>query len=168
MRKFPFLAAAVPLLLAVCPLSAQAPGLGGPDVGRRPAFDRGGTARLEAIVEELELSEEQSAKWQTTIDKHIEYRETTRRQIADLRQELNTLLESEDPNLERLGKIVLTLHRETRDARPQRQQLISELKQILTPEQVERFDSLIASRQFAQPRPRAMQGKRPAREPDEQ
>jgi len=167
MRKITLLAAATLMLVALRPLTAQPQGFDRPRDGRGPDGERPGAARLETFAEELDLSEEQSAKWQATIDEHFQSREATRKQIADLREEFNSLAETEDPDLERLGEIALILHREARATHPQRQQLVTELKGILTPEQVERFDSLVASRQFARPRDRSMRRERPTSEPDQ-
>lgn len=166
MRKITLLVAAGLLLVAIRPLIAQPQDFARPRDGRGPDAQRWGAARLEHLGAELDLSEEQSAKWQETIDQHIQSREATRKQIAELRQEFNRLAETESPDLERLGEIALTLHREARDTQPDRQLLLTELKAILTPEQLEKFDSLLASRQFARPRQGPMGRERPTREPD--
>ncbi|MGB3565185.1 MAG: Spy/CpxP family protein refolding chaperone [Thermoanaerobaculia bacterium] len=168
MRKITLLAAAALMLVALRPLTAQQQGFGRTRDGRGPDGERPGAARLETLAKELDLSEEQSAKWQATIDGHFQSREAKHKQMADLRKEFNELAETEEPNLERLGEIALILHREVRDTRPDRQKLVNELKVILTPEQVERFDSLVASRQFAGPRERPVRREQPTREPDQQ
>jgi Spy/CpxP family protein refolding chaperone len=166
MRKITLLVAIGLILATLQPLTAQQQGYGGPRDGRGPDAERSAVPRLEAVAEELDLSAEQSAKWKTTIDEHFRTRETTRKQMEDLRTEFNRLAETENPDLERLGEIALTLHREARDNRPDRQRLVTELKGILTPEQQERFDSLVASRQFARPRERPVRRDQPTREPD--
>jgi Spy/CpxP family protein refolding chaperone len=168
MRKISLLAAAALILVSLPPVTAQSQGFARPRDGRGPGGERTGAARLETLAEELDLSEEQSAKWQKTIDEHFQSREATHKQIADLREEFNRLAETEDPDLERLGEIALILHREVQDTRPLRQQLVSELKGILTPEQLERFDSLLASRQFPRSRERPMRREPPTREPNPQ
>ena len=167
MRKIFLISAAALMLLPICPLTAQQQGFGRPRDGRGFDGERTGAARLESLAEELDLNEEQSAQWQATIDGHFQSREAARKQIADLREEFNRLAETEDPDLKRLGEIALILHREARVTRPERQQLVTELKGILTPEQLERFDSLVASRQFARPRERPVRRERPTGEPDQ-
>ena len=166
MRKITLLVAAGLLLVAIRPLIAQAQDFARPRDGRGPDAQRGGAARLEVLAEELGLSEEQSAKWQATIDQHIQSREAIRKQMAELRQEFNRLAATENPDLERLGEIALTLHREARVTQPDRQLLLTELKAILTPEQLEQFDSLPASRQLGRSGERPMRRQRPTREPD--
>jgi len=166
MRKITLLAAAALILVALRPVTAQSQGFARPRDGRGPGGERTGAARLEALAEELDLSEEQAAKWQATIDEHFQSREATHKQIADLREEFNRLAETENPDLERLGEIALILHREVRDTRPLRQQLVTELKEILTPEQMELFDTLVASRQYPRSRERPMRQERPTSEPD--
>jgi Spy/CpxP family protein refolding chaperone len=168
MRKIFLILAAVIMAAPICPLTAQQQGFGrGPGDGRGPGVERGGAPRLETIAKDLDLTEEQAAKWQATIDNHFQSIEATRKQMADLREEFNRLADTEKPDLERLGEIALTLHREVRDSNPQRQQLITELKGMLTPEQVERFDTLVASRQFSRPQERPVRRERPAGEPDQ-
>ena len=165
MRKITLLVAAVLVLVALGPLTAQQQGFGKNRDARGPGGERPGAGRLESVAQELDLSDEQSAKWQATIDEHFQSREATRKQMGELREEFNRLAETENPDLERLGEIALTLHREVRNTRPDRQQLITDLKAILTPEQVEQFDSLVASRQFAGPRERPMRRERPGQDP---
>jgi Spy/CpxP family protein refolding chaperone len=165
MRKITLLVAAGLILVTLQPLTAQQQGYGRPRDGRGPG-DRSAVPRLEALAEELDLSEEQSAKWTATIDEHFKTREATRKQMEDLRTEFNRLAETENPDLERLGEIALTLHREARDNRPERQRLVAELKGILTPEQQEHFDSLVASRQFGRSRERPTRRDQPTGEPD--
>lgn len=166
MRKITLLVAAGLVLLALQPSTAQQQGYGRPRDGRGPGGDRSAVPRLEAVAEELDLSAEQSAKWKATIEEHFESREATRKKMEELRVEFNRLAETENPDLERLGEIALTLHRGMRYSRPDRQHLITELKGILTEEQQERFDSLLASRQFGRPRERPIRRDQPGREPD--
>lgn len=168
MRKITLLAAAALILVSLPPVTAQSQGFARPRDGRGPGGERTGAARLETLAEELDLSEEQAAKWQQTIDEHFQSREAAHKQIADLREEFNRLAETENPDLERLGEIALILHREVQDTRPQRQQLVSELKAILTPEQLELFDSMVASHRSSRPGERPMRRERPTREPDPQ
>lgn len=168
MRKITLLAAAALILVSLPPVTAQSQGFARPRDGRGPGGERTGAARLETLAEELDLSEEQAAKWQQTIDKHFQSREAAHKQITDLRKEFNRLAETENPDLERLGEIALILHREVQDTRPQRQQLVSELKAILTPEQLELFDSIVASRRSSRPGERPMRREQPTREPDSQ
>ena len=166
MRRITLLAAAALILVALQPATAQQQGYGRPRDGRGPGGDRSAVPRLEAGAEELDLSAEQSAKWKATIEEHFKTRETTRKQMEELRAEFNRLAETENPDLERLGEIALNLHRGMRDSRPDRQRLVTELKGILTPEQQDRFDTLLASRQYGGPRERPVRRDQPTSEPD--
>jgi len=106
--------------------------------------------RLENMAEYLELSEEQSLQWQVTIDEQRQAHLAARDRVNNWREEFRQLAKADKPDLMRLGEVALAIHREVDDQGSSRDQLKTQLTKILTPEQVEKFDGLMAARQFEQ------------------
>lgn len=131
----------------------------------RPGRGRAQGERLNRMVEYLDLSESQAAQWHAIAEEHISGLRTRQDRMESLKAEFRSLADQENPNLEQLGQIALDLHREMETARSSRGELHEELGQILTPEQTERFEALIAAREFSGPRgQRGRDGRRGPRE----
>ena len=121
--------------------------------------------RLEKVAEYLELSEDQSLQWQVTIDEHRQARQTARDRVNDWREEFRQLAKAEEPDLTRLGEVALAIHREVDDQGSSRDQLKAELTKILTPEQADKFDALMAAREVGQQGTRGRRRRGPGQAP---
>ncbi len=116
----------------------------------RPEHIRWQEEWLEHVVEYLDLSEAQTAEWQTITQQHRQAQRTRLRSVAALRYEFETLADGEDPNLEQLGQLALEIHQQMKSVRSSRQQVLSEAEGLLTAEQKERLETLRAAREFGE------------------
>ena len=134
---------------------------GGPQRDRDSMVQR----RLEKAAEFLELNEEQSLQWQVTIDEQRHARQALRDRVNNWREEFRQVAKAEEPDLMRLGEIALAIHREVEDLGSSRDQLKTQLTKILTPEQADKFDALMAAREVGQQGTRGRRRRSPAQAP---
>lgn len=125
---------------------AQPPGLG------EAAQSRGRGDHWQRMGDYLELNESQQAEWQQVLDVHRDETSDRFETIRIMRQEFNRLAEDGSPDLMVLGQLALDMHREMEAAKSSRQATEDALKATLTPEQIERFDSLREAREAMGPR----------------
>lgn len=146
-------------LIAVAVLASWAqppdfPSFGGEEGSRFEHWQEGRMARM---VEYLELSESQTAEWRAILRSHSATapdRLEVFKSADTWREEFRVLAAEENPDLEQLGQLALDIHRAHEFVRTSRQQLVSELQTILTPEQAEKLEALEAARDFSAPRGR--------------
>ena len=180
MKRLTTLVALITLLAISGPVAAQNNELGfearkerfGPgQYGERPGGsqrDRESMVqrRFEQMAEYLELTDEQTLQWKATLDDHLLGRQNTREQVDAWRQEFRQLAKAEQPDLRRLGEIALAIHREVELQSSSRDQLLIDLKKILTDEQVEKLDERLASRRAEKSGNRGQRRRGPGRSPD--
>lgn len=133
---------------------------------RQLRAERWQESRMDRMVEYLELSESQVAQWQSILESRasaVPDRQEVAENLAAWQEEFRTLANQENPDLEQLGQIALDIHRAHESRRDSRNQLLSDLQTVLTPEQSEKLEALRAAKEFAAPHGR--QGRRHRREP---
>ena len=103
--------------------------------------------RFERIAEFLELSTDQAEQWMAIVDEQQSRGNLRRVEIADLRAQFDELADQDPPDFDQLGRVALEIHHEIEAVRRERDQIKVDLELLLTPEQVERFQELHASRE---------------------
>ena len=165
MRIRTILTAALVGAIAATPAIAQPPDFAvypGEDV---PGHGRLREDRMAKMVEYLELSDSQTVEWEAITNQHQEVTRARWERVGQLREQFRSLADQDNPNLEQVGQVALELHREMESARASRGEVFTELRQILTPEQAERFDALKAAREFSGDRGRrGRRGARPSKD----
>ena len=102
--------------------------------------------RLEAIAEYLELSEAQAYEWETMAAARHQTRRTAWDDVRSGHEALREMLESGPVDASLVGQTVIDLHAQQQALRDAHEADIEAFKQILTPDQEERFDALMAAR----------------------
>lgn len=118
--------------------------------------------RLEVIEEYLDLSEAQAYEWESLAATQREARRAEWDSLRSDHQALRELLDSGTTDATRLGEMVLDLHARQLELRAQHESDLEALKQILTPEQAERFEALVAAHQMRPGGP-GFRGRHPGR-----
>lgn len=98
--------------------------------------------RFERLADTLELTDAQKAQWEEIVTAHRESQEGEREEVKALHQELQTLVESANPNATEVGELFLAIHAKKEAAQESREALRTELRGILTAEQAEKLDML--------------------------
>lgn len=138
---------AAPLALTAQPQKAWEP-FGEPAGPRHRAFEQ----RFQGLADYLELSEEQVVQCQALFQQHREEAELRHRRAAELRQEFRDLAAATSPDLETIGGVALEMHREMESLRGLREQFVSDVEALLTPDQIEKFEAFRAARDVVGPR----------------
>ena len=128
-----------------------------------PGHGRFREDHLSRVADYLDLSEAQATEWEAITAEHRQIARERRERIAQLRNEFRSLADQDNPDLGQIGRVALDLHREMESARASRGEVFEELKEILTPEQTDRFEALMAAREFS--RDRGHRGRRGTRSP---
>ena len=132
------------LTLLALPASMQAQGpFGGGFEGDGPPpwMER----RHERIAEFLELSEEQAVQWRAL---HEERTEAMRSRFEQVR----SMLEAETPDEAAVGRAVIAAHREMEALSALGDELHAELAELLTPDQLEKLETVRQAREELGPR----------------
>ena len=108
--------------------------------------------RLETMTEYLDLTEAQTYEWETLSASQRESRGASFDALRDGQEALQEILESGAPDATRVGEIVIDLHNQRRSIQAQREADLESLKQILTPDQVEKLDAMMAAKEFGRER----------------
>jgi Spy/CpxP family protein refolding chaperone len=161
---------AIALLVLPTTLSAQQqvgqgmrPG-GGPGGPGRPAgFDPAN--RMERLVRFLELSDAQQVQIEEIMATHRESREALSGIMRSQNEALQGILEGQQPDPTAIGKRVLEIHDLRKQMTADQETQVNAVREQLTPEQAERFDALMAARDFGRDRDGGGPGRaRPDRE----
>lgn len=132
------------LLLSTLPLLAQPPGgRGGPPAGSHGGrSSMAGGPHLERLSQELDLTEDQQADWQKALSAHRESLRPIFDQLQQLHGQIDTLLQSDDPDPAEVGLLVIEQH-DLRSAMGEAQELLeAELAGLLTPDQLSRWEEM--------------------------
>lgn len=149
-RSLPILLLAGSLLLLAVPLLAQPPG-GGPGAGLGGGPFAGSRAHGrpgERLAEFLDLTADQRVQWDAL---HQELRDSLRPLFEEQRtlaEELRGLLEQSSPDAAAVGSVVIRQHDNRQTMQAAHEDLEEQLKAILTPEQLDRFEAFKAARPF--------------------
>lgn len=140
------IAAAIALLLAPVALMAQPRS----ERGIRPGFPTEGDSmgRIEKLVGYLELSDAQRVQIEESMASHRENRQARHEVLRAGSDALQGLLESERPDATAIGNKVLELHGQRQQMAADSEAHMSALRDLLTSEQVEKLDALLAAREF--------------------
>jgi len=144
------------LAIAITPLalSAQPPRgdddfAGGWGQGR---MDRGGGQRLERLVEFLDLSDAQRLEIEEIMGEQRTARRATHETLRADGEALRALIESERPDPTLVGEQVIAMHVARKTMRQQGEADLDKIRSVLTPEQAERFDTLMEAREMGRDR----------------
>jgi Spy/CpxP family protein refolding chaperone len=122
------------LLAAAAPAAfAQPPG--GHRGGRGP-----GHAHGRDLTELLDLTDEQREAWRQARRSHFEAQRPSIERIRELREQLNTELQSDSPDAATVGEYVISIREIDAALDASRGDLDSALREMLTDEQKTRFD----------------------------
>jgi len=122
-----------------------------------PDFDRGWRSetrgegqsrRTERMIEFLELSDAQTLQIETILDEQRKSRQTALGAIRSANEELQALLDSESPDVERVGAKVIELHAMRKAMRAQGASDHDKIRDLLTPEQAEKLDTMMEVREM--------------------
>ena len=139
--------AAIALLLAPLALTAQSsPDPGGRHDGPRSRDGRNG--HIERLMGYLELSDAQQVQIEELTASHREDSRAGAEATRAIHKTLQEMLESEQPEPAAVGEKMIALHNRRRQLKADQQAHMEALRGLLTPEQVEKFDALVAARQF--------------------
>jgi Spy/CpxP family protein refolding chaperone len=142
--------AAVALMLAPTVLSAQPHSERGMRPGSDGALSNGGdpSARMERLIEYLDLSDAQRVQIEESMIEHRESRQALSQSMRARNESLQAMLESATPDATAIGNSVLERHELRKQMTAHQEAQISALRQMLTPEQAEKFDALMSAREF--------------------
>ncbi|UCF37691.1 MAG: periplasmic heavy metal sensor [Acidobacteriota bacterium] len=136
-------------------LMAQRPGPMGP--GDNSGWRRGPRAvegqrsqhGFQALSEALELSAEQQEQFRALLQARRESTRDLMQQNRQIRQQMQALLESENPDPSEIGNLVIQNHQRMQTLKADQEALITEFRALLHPEQLEKLDAIVASGQHA-------------------
>ena len=106
---------------------------------------RGGRHRAGAIVEYLDLTQEQQGSWKALREQHRDEMKALREEGRDLRQRLQEALQADEPDAA-VGEAAKAAHAHRQLMKQAREAFEGQLKSVLTPEQRERFEAFEAVR----------------------
>jgi Spy/CpxP family protein refolding chaperone len=137
---------------------------------KSPDFDAGWRSearqeqRIQKMIELLDLSEAQVLELESILDAHRQARQEAFAGIREVQDNLQTLLESAEPNPTDVGAKAIQLHQLRKSAHAQAEQQVVAVRQVLTPEQAEKFDTMLEVREMGRDRgerhPGARRGRR--------
>ena len=133
----------------------------------QPAEEGRGRGRhgIRAVVEYLDLTQEQQDRWKALHEQHRDEMKTLREEGRDLGQKLRAALEADEPDAV-VGEAAKAVHAHRKLVTRSRETLEGQLKSVLTPEQQERFEAFKAARALGRKGrgargPRGSRGDRP-------
>jgi Spy/CpxP family protein refolding chaperone len=105
----------------------------------------GGPHRARAIVEYLDLTQEQQNSWKALREEQREEMKALREEGRGLRQRLQEALQADEPDAA-VGEAAKAAHAHRQLMKQAREAFEGRLKSVLTPEQREKFDAFEAAR----------------------
>ncbi len=127
--------AAVGAALGALPAVAQPAGEG----------PRGGRHRAAAIVEYLDLTQEQQDSWKALREQQRDEMKALREEGRGLRERLQKALQADEPDAV-VGEAAKAAHAHRQLMKQAREAFEGQLKSVLTPEQKEKFEAFEAAR----------------------
>ncbi len=115
----------------------------GPGMGPQSGMPGGGPA---ALVEYLGLTETQAEQWQALHEDFFTSNQALFDQRRDLQDQLHELLATDNSDAGQVGTLVLSIRGVSDQIRAAHDQLQEDLKALLTPDQVEKFEAFLAAR----------------------
>lgn len=139
--------AAVALLLTPLALMAQPQS----NHSMRPGGPMGGDPmdRIERLVEFLELSDAQRVQIEESMVSRREDRQAAAETLRSSNETLQRMLGGESPDATAVGTKVIEIHGLRQQMGADQKAQMTALRDLLTPEQVQKLDALIAARDFA-------------------
>lgn len=147
-------------LLLALPALGQPPGGMGPGEGPGPRFEQ--------LADLLDLTDDQADHWRTAIDAHRKAVQSQGEEMRSLHEQIDAMVATENPDLEALGALTLSLHRGHEAMKASREALESDLASVLSPEQRDQFELLLEARESFGPRGEGFRGQRGDRRPGAQ
>jgi Spy/CpxP family protein refolding chaperone len=127
-------------------------GPGGPE-GADPA------GRIERLVKFLDLSDAQRVQIEEAMAAQHESRQSLAETMRSRSRALQEMLESEQPNATAIGNNMIEAHALRKQMAADHEAHLDALRGLLAPEQVEKFDALMAAREFSRGREGGRQGR---------
>ena len=106
---------------------------------------RGGGQRARAIVEYLDLTQEQQDSWKALREQHRDEMKLLRDEGRGLGQALRKSLEADEPDAV-VGEAAKAVHAHRQAVKQAREAFEGQLKSVLTPDQQQKFDAFEAVR----------------------
>jgi Spy/CpxP family protein refolding chaperone len=106
---------------------------------------RDGRQRARAIVEYLDLTQEQQDSWKALREQHRDEMKALHEEGRGLRQRLQEALQADEPDAA-VGEAAKAAHAHRQLMKQAREAFEGQLKSVLTPEQRERFEAFEAVR----------------------
>ena len=121
--------------------------LGAVPATAQPAEEGRGRGRhgIRAVVEYLDLTQEQQDRWKALHEQHRDEMKTLREEGRGLRQRLQEALQADEPDAA-VGEAAKAAHAHRQLMKQAREAFEGQLKSVLTPEQRERFEAFEAVR----------------------
>ncbi|MCG6925140.1 MAG: periplasmic heavy metal sensor [Acidobacteria bacterium] len=110
--------------------------------------------RARAIVEYLDLTQEQQDSWKALREQHRDEMKALREEGRSLRHRLQKALEADEPDAA-VGEAAKAAHAHRKAMRQAREAFEGQLKSVLTPEQREKFEAFEAARAMGRKGPGA-------------
>ena len=117
-------------------------GAAAPTEGEGP---RGGRHRARAIVEYLELTQEQQDTWKALREQHQDETKALREEGRGLRKRLRESLEADEPDAV-VGEAAKAVHAHRQHMTQAREAFEGQLKSVLSPGQREKYEAFKAAR----------------------
>lgn len=122
---------------------------------------RGGGHRARAIVDYLDLTQEQQDSWKALREQHRDEMKALREEGRGLGQALRKSLEADEPDAV-VGEAAKAVHAHRQLVKQARETFQGQLKSVLTPEQQQKFEAFEAARAMGR-KGRGARGHRRAR-----
>jgi|SRR5688572_27699387 len=142
-------------VIAVAVFAQNGPRSGRPGFGNSPGADagqRGPQARLEGLKAALNLTDAQVEAIRALNQTRMTRAQAIMTEMQQKRQALGTLLDAATPNPTDVGNAAIALHASQKKLAAERDWFIAELKKLLTGDQQQKLDTLLAAN------PRLLQG----------
>jgi Spy/CpxP family protein refolding chaperone len=106
---------------------------------------RGGRHRARAVVEYLELTQQQQDSWKALREQHRDETKALREEGRAVRQRLQESLERDEPDAV-VGEAAKAAHAHRQMMKQARETFEGQLKSVLSPEQQEKYEAFKAAR----------------------
>lgn len=108
--------------------------------GEHPRMEAFGTRSMEGVAALLDLNEQQIQEWQLRHEGRAESMRAQHEQLRALREQIGEAVRGKTPDASAIGQLVLAAHEVRVEGEAAGDQPRSELMELLTPEQQQRFE----------------------------